>query len=122
MVIPKDEKFSDGEREDFRREVACAAAINSPNYVVSVFDRFSIGDNVLCYVMEFVNAPNLKKWVSEKTADKSERALDNLIDILWQISKGLCTIHQANVLHRDLKESNIMIREEQAGGISGADN
>lgn len=118
VVIPQKDVFTDKEQERFKREVHCMAVMERVPYVVQVVDKFSGNDKILCYVMEFIkNADNLKDAFNKK--DKyfgAEREPENLLDILWQVAKGLLYIHMSNVVHRDIKESNVLVKSDNIGG------
>lgn len=111
VVVPQEAEFSEKEAERFSREVACMAALAGSPHIVSVIDKFMIGKEALCYVMEFIRAQNLKQLLLEQKMER-ERGPDHLIDIFWQISKGLWIMHHASVAHRDLKEANIMVSKD----------
>lgn len=111
VVVPKDDSFSGKEEKDFLREVICMSLIDSP-YVVSVIDQFQIMNKAFCYVMDFIDAPNFKELLE---ANKFESLLgpDSIIDIFWQVAHGLLVIHGEKIIHRDLKESNILIKKDK---------
>ncbi|MGL4183615.1 MAG: serine/threonine-protein kinase [Metamycoplasmataceae bacterium] len=87
----------------FKEEMRLAENIKSP-YVV----RFYEG----CYdkesqyiVMEYVDGKILKDYIEERGRLTVEEAVDFGI----QLAKGFASIHAQDIIHRDLKTSNIMV-------------
>ncbi|GBC04974.1 hypothetical protein RclHR1_05990003 [Rhizophagus clarus] len=62
------------------------------------------GDYML--VMQFASGGDLHNWLQKKFTEIKWNK-DKLI-ILWQISEGLETIHNANYIHRDFHSGNIL--------------
>ncbi len=90
------------ERKRFEIEAQAAAALNHPNiatiYAIEEFD----GDNFI--VMEYIDGIELKdKITSEKVL------LRDVLNISMQIAEGLQAAHERNVIHRDIKSTNIML-------------
>ena len=61
----------------------------------------------ICIVMEFVDT-DLNEILKHKI-DFSEQ---HLLKILYTALCSLCFIHEANVIHRDLKSANILIHSD----------
>ena len=86
-----------------QREARLAAGINHP-HVVSILDLVKDDD---CYwlVMEHVEGRTLAEIVAAEGALPPTRAAA----ILAQAADGLVEAHQAGIVHRDVKPSNIMV-------------
>jgi serine/threonine-protein kinase len=89
--------------ERFLREARIAAAIKHPN-VVNIFD-VGVQDSVPYLVMELLEGEDLEAMVHAKGA-LSEATL---VDIVVPIVAGLAAVHDAGVVHRDLKPGNIYL-------------
>ncbi len=89
--------------ERFLREARIAAAIKHPN-VVNIFD-VGVQDSVPYLVMELLEGEDLEAMVRAKGA-LSEATL---VDIVVPIVAGLAAVHDAGVVHRDLKPGNIYL-------------
>jgi tRNA A-37 threonylcarbamoyl transferase component Bud32 len=86
-----------------RREAKLAARISHPN-VVQVFDvGRDQGRHFL--VMEFVEGVSLKDLLEQGPLDE-RRA----IEIVRDVAKGLSEAHAHDIIHRDIKPGNIMLR------------
>jgi eukaryotic-like serine/threonine-protein kinase len=90
-------------RERFLREARIAAAIKHPN-VVNIFD-VGVQDDVPYLVMELLEGEDLEAMVHSKGALTEA----TLIDIVVPIVAGLAAVHDAGVVHRDLKPGNIFL-------------
>lgn len=93
----------------FRREAAALASLSHEN-VVSIIDQGHEGDNFY-FVMEFVEGPNLRKVMAQRTLRMS-RALDLAV----QIGRGLDYAHGKGVVHRDLKPENVLLADRGPNG------
>ena len=95
---------SDGSaRRRFVREARAAASVRHPN-VASVF-YLGNNDDGYFYAMEFVDGDTLAEV--QRRLGKLDVHL--VLDIATQIASGLAAIHDRNLVHRDLKQSNIMV-------------
>jgi eukaryotic-like serine/threonine-protein kinase len=87
----------------FRREARTAAGLSHPN-LVGVYDFSEEGERPYL-VMPFVPGENLSERIQRgKSVDCDKLARELL--------QALASIHQAGVLHRDVKPSNIIIEPD----------
>jgi serine/threonine-protein kinase len=92
-------------RARFLREARIAAAIKHPN-VVNIFD-VGLQNRIPYLVMELLVGQDLEGLLH------SHGALDEstIIDIFIPVVAGLVAVHDAGVVHRDLKPGNIFLSE-----------
>ncbi|MGE0550078.1 MAG: serine/threonine-protein kinase [Kofleriaceae bacterium] len=93
----------------FRREAAAARKVSSPS-VIRIHDLGEARPGLLYLSMEYFAGRTL----SELIAQRGIVPLEDVRDILRQVSTGLEAAHQAGVIHRDLKPSNVLIGERGA--------
>lgn len=89
------------------REVELLQQLNSDS-IVKVYDQFPLGNNFYI-VMEFVDGLNVEQYVQKYGAIPYERATRFMVKIL----EAMQFVHEKNFVHRDVKPSNIMIREDE---------
>jgi serine/threonine protein kinase len=87
----------------FEREAMAAAAVRHPN-IVHAYDLCR-EDRLHYFVMEYVDGVNLLK----KLTDHGRLAPRDAAEYLRQAASGLQVAHEAGVIHRDVKPSNLMI-------------
>jgi len=96
----------------FLREARAAASVRHPS-VASVFHLGRTGDNYF-YAMEFVEGETLEKLIERSGRLEVKLALE----IANQVAGGLAAIHERNLVHRDIKPTNIMIRLKEERGVT----
>ncbi len=90
----------------FDTEAQAAASLTHPN-IVQIFD-VGVDNNRYYIVMEFVDGITLKEYIERKgSLDWKET-----IDISIQIASGLSKAHSRNIIHRDIKPTNIIMTSE----------
>jgi serine/threonine-protein kinase len=87
----------------FHHEVALARKVRHEN-VCAVYE-YGEDQGILYLTMELVGGKNLRQVLREQ----SPLPVDRAYDVALKAAAGLRAIHEAGVLHRDLKASNIMI-------------
>jgi serine/threonine-protein kinase len=89
-------------RERFFCEAQSAGRLLHPN-IVAVYDAGMYRD--FCYIaMEYVDGPSLQRYCR-----KNLLPLSRVVEIMFMVSKGLDYAHRMDILHRDVKPSNILL-------------
>jgi serine/threonine protein kinase len=91
----------------FVREAQLINRIRHPN-IVDIYDFGVLPDGSPYYVMELLPSRTLSHLLMERGRLSPERALD----LMQPICAALEAAHQAGVVHRDLKASNVAIVSE----------
>ena len=97
-------------RDVLVREIAIMRTLKHEN-VVRYFGTHKTGSE-LYIVMEFVNGGSLTEYVKKRRP----QGLDppHAAKLMRQLLEGLAYIHEAGVLHRDLKGANILVAADAA--------
>ncbi len=87
----------------FQQEIKAAGRLNHPN-IVTIFD---VGKNESCayMAMELLDGKELKEILVEG----GRPGVADSVDWIGQIASGLALAHEHEIIHRDVKPSNIMI-------------
>ena len=96
------EKF----REKFIREARLIASMNNP-HIVRIYDVFEENETAY-YVMEALDGGSLTDLVKSRGALPESEALE----YARQLADALGYIHKRNVLHLDVKPSNVLLGQE----------
>ena len=89
------------------REVEMLQQLNNES-IVKVYDQFPLNDNFYI-VMELVDGLNVEQYVQKYGPIPYERATRFMVKIL----NAMQIVHEKNFVHRDMKPSNIMIRNDE---------
>ncbi len=108
-----DEEF----RARFQREAAAIARLRHPN-IVQVYD-FGIEGPIHYMVMEFIAGDTLKTRIRAARALGERLSRGEILTVLRGVAAGLDHAHAREIVHRDVKPANIMLRIEENGGGAG---
>jgi serine/threonine-protein kinase len=87
----------------FLREAKSIARLTHHN-VVHIYDIIEHIDN-LCIVMEYIEGESISQYVQRN----GRMTVSTTLRLAKQIAEGLNAIHSKNIVHRDVKPSNIII-------------
>jgi serine/threonine-protein kinase len=94
----------------FESEVQLTSALSHPNTVI-VYDYGRTPEGIFYYAMELIDGITLQAMVESDGPQSPER----VVHILVQVCAALAEAHGINLVHRDVKPSNIMVCNR--GGI-----
>ena len=100
--------FDDGLRRFLEEAKALIAFQDHPN-VVACRDFFR-GNGTAYFVMEFVDGLPLSQVLRNREAAGRPFTEKDVLAIAVPLAEGLAHVHEAGVLHRDVKPANILIR------------
>jgi serine/threonine protein kinase len=92
-------------QERFRREARAAAGIDEP-HVVPIFDSGEV-EGRLFVSMKLVRGQDLQKLVDEGPLPPARA-----VSIIEQIASALHAAHRIDLVHRDVKPSNMLVAED----------
>ncbi|HUO84960.1 MAG TPA: serine/threonine-protein kinase [Thermoanaerobaculia bacterium] len=90
-------------QERLRMEAQSAGRLQHPN-IATLYD-FGTADGISYIVLEYVEGTDLANVID----DKIPLSLRRKLEILIQIAHGLAYAHELDVVHRDMKPSNIRL-------------
>src|SRR6202011_3499849 len=96
----------------FLREARAAASVRHPN-VASVFHLGRTGSSYF-YAMEFVEGETLQNFIKRSGRLDVKLALE----IATQVAAGLAAVHEQNLVDRDIKPTNIMVRLKEERSVT----
>jgi serine/threonine-protein kinase len=101
--LPGDVTISSGDKNNLRREARAASALDHPNVGV-IHGLEETSDHHLFIVMQYYEGETLARRLS-----RSALPLRETVDLAIQVARGLSAAHAQNIVHRDVKPSNIII-------------
>ena len=107
MKVVKITQLSEKERQNALNEIRILASIADPNIIAYKEAFFDEGIRCLCIIMEYADAGDLMQKINAKRLQKAFFPEAQLWKFLIQMTKGLRTLHNLKILHRDLKCANI---------------
>ncbi|HEX5362985.1 MAG TPA: protein kinase [Gallionella sp.] len=87
----------------FYQEAKAAGRLNHPN-IVTIYDVGKSGD-VAYIAMEFLQGRELRDIMN----DGERLPVEQVLEIVAQVALGLAYAHEHEIVHRDVKPSNIMV-------------
>jgi serine/threonine protein kinase len=93
----------------FQQEIKAAGRLNHPN-IVTIYDVGKT-EQVAYMAMEFLEGKELKDLIAAGDLPSA----GEVVDIIAQVADGLWFAHQQDIVHRDVKPSNIMVMK---GGVA----
>ena len=96
----------------YYQEISTYSKLNHPNipkFIGITYEIFIKHG----FIMEYISGDNLLEFVSK---NKSIDEIDKL-NIIYQISDVLCFLHQNEIIHRDIKPNNIIVRKDSFNKI-----
>ncbi|MDD4624453.1 MAG: protein kinase, partial [Bacilli bacterium] len=96
--LANDEKFL----RRFQREALSASSLSHPNIV----EMYDVGEDEgnFYIVMEYIEGKNLKQLLRRR----GTLTVNEVIDIMLQLTDGIAHAHDSYIIHRDLKPQNIL--------------
>lgn len=63
----------------------------------------------LYIVMKYIDGMTMREYRRRLADKKTKLSLNDIVQVLWAVAKGLDYAHEQKVIHRDIKPGNIMI-------------
>lgn len=105
-VLKSDLSENETYRRRFEHEMRAASRVRHPNLVPLLEDGEADGERYLAY--EWVSG----KSVEERLAAHGPLPLEEVVRLVEEVGAGLDELHDAGLVHRDVKASNVLLRED----------
>jgi serine/threonine protein kinase len=102
--LPKHVAGNSDERKRFEIEAKSAAALNHSN--IATIYAIEDADDEMFLVMEYITGKHLKDHINSEPL-----SIEEAVNIAMQIAEGLQVAHKKDIVHRDIKSTNIMSTE-----------
>ncbi len=103
LKVPMEQYVADAKFiRRFHREAEVAQRLNHGN-IVRTFEHGSLGTQHFM-AMEYVDGRSLEGYI-----ESSELTIDLSVQVMTRVVEALQHIHQAGIIHRDIKPGNIMV-------------
>lgn len=109
--LPNGIAVSDEDKKNLLREARAASGLDHPNIGV-IHGLEESDDHQLFIVMQYYEGETLAHKISRGVIPVRES-----LDLAIQIARGLSAAHAQNIVHRDVKPSNIIITREHVAKI-----
>ena len=96
----------------FQREIEAIQRLHHPN-VVRAIHHGMLGDGRPYLVLEFIEGPSLREALTDRGAIPPRE----MMEILEPLCDALAVAHQAGLVHRDVKPSNVILARDGAGKV-----
>ena len=94
-------------KQRFRREAQTCSLVKHPN-VIPVYDFGTLEDGAFFYTMEYLPYPTLGDIIDRFGQLSEERA----VSFARQLAEALAACHAKGIVHRDVKTSNLIIKDD----------
>lgn len=108
-VLTESVEDSPDSNRRFRAEIRLARKVRHPN--VCAIHEYGEIEDLQYIVMELIHGQDLRKYLNSR----GQLPMAEALDIARDIGEGLQAIHNAGVIHRDLKLANVM--RDEAGNL-----
>ncbi len=97
--------LTDDDKARFVREAKAAAKLNHP-HIATVYEIDETDDGQAFIAMEYIEGETLSERIKA-----GPLKLQEAITIAIAVAEGLQAAHEAGIVHRDVKSSNVMLTE-----------
>lgn len=103
---PEYEEIKEKFYKNFLDEIKILYKLNHRN-IVRIYNYYAYEDIFTGYIlMEYIDGTNIGKYITEYTGFLDPVSLD---DLFLQLIDGFCYIEEHSIIHRDIREGNILI-------------
>jgi len=105
-LLPPDLTRDNDAKKRFVQEARAASALDHPN-ICTIYEINETDDDQMFLAMAYYKGRTL----DQKTKD-GPLPIDDALEIMMQICRGLMTAHEKGIVHRDIKPGNIIVTHD----------
>jgi serine/threonine protein kinase len=113
ILAPPPGEYTSEEQDTFEQrfllEARTLAALDHPN-IVTIHDYGDTGDGRFYLAMEYIGGDRMLDLLRDGRMDPTRA-----VDLVLQVCRALRYAHQRGVVHRDVKNSNVLVRKKDDG-------
>ena len=103
-------RFDARNRHRFLREAKAASSVRSP-HVVQVLSSGEADNGQPYIAMELIEGETLNRWIAKRAKRLDADSINQGVQLLTQVCQGVQHVHDADLIHRDIKPGNIFVDE-----------
>ena len=105
-ILPREYAMDGKHLARFKREIEQSSRLEHPN-LCRVYD-WGEEDGIHFYCMEIIEGLDLEEYIQKR----EKISLEEVFSIIKDLCKGLVYLHEKNVIHRDIKPTNIFFKPD----------
>ncbi len=109
--LPHEVAINERDKENLLREARAASSLDHPN-IGAIYGLEETTDHQVFIVMAYYEGKTLAQMISSGLL-----SLPQSLDLLIQIARGLAAAHSRNIVHRDIKPTNIIVTSDRVPKI-----
>ncbi|MBX3342654.1 MAG: serine/threonine protein kinase [Nitrospira sp.] len=99
----------EGDPHSALREPQLLQSLCHPN-LATIHSADALRDNRLLLEMELIDGGSLKELIDSATSQGNWPSIHEVLDYTSDLARGLSEMHNARLVHRDVKPANVMLR------------
>ena len=101
-------------RKRINRECSLHARLGVHQNIVTLHDKLESNGQIYL-ILEYVEGETLANFIHKRTTDRKRISVNESIEIISQSLEALSYIHGYDILHRDIKPTNIILKKSSNG-------
>lgn len=114
IILPR-AAMSKKARDRFIREAQVQATLSHHPHIVQIYEFHELRPGIFCLVMEYFEGQSAARLLESE--GKPGLPLPLAVEITAQLLDGLSYMHSKDIVHRDIKEGNLLVAKKPSGKI-----